>query len=442
MIFVIDYVGLSTYVLGSYLMRFSQFPFPLAKSTPRELELVSHSLMLRCRMVDRLASGIYTWLPFGLRVLKKVERIVRQEMNRIGGAEILMPVLQPKEIWEKSNRWNQYGDELFRLTDRHERDFCLGPTHEEVITSLAKGNLSSYRSLPAFLYQIQVKFRDEIRPRFGVMRSREFIMKDGYSFHSSEGDLREFYSKILDAYKAIFKALEVKFRIVAADSGLIGGKESHEFQIIADSGETEIAYFEEDEELSGYDPKLISPSLMRSLEEKMGTSILTARGIEVGHTFKLGTKYSQQLDLFFRDQNDKDQSVEMGCYGIGIARLPAAVIEQRHDDLGIDWPTALAPFKVALIPIGYHRDVKIREKSNQIFQMLREHDEDILLCDQEATPGEIFSSVDLLGIPYKFILSKSLLDRDLLEIKERKKNSLKEISLDFNQIFQFYKDLN
>ena len=321
---------------------------PTIKDTPQDAEITSHQLMLRSGMIRKVASGIYNWLPLGLKVLKKVEHIVRQQMDNISAYEILMPVLQPKELWETTKRWEKYGPELVRLSDRHDREFCLGPTHEEVITELVKNNLTSYKFLPLTLYQIQTKFRDEIRPRFGVMRGREFLMKDAYSFHQDEECLGKTYQDMKNAYKNIICELGLKYKNVVADSGAIGGTTSEEFHIIAENGEDFLAVSDDSDVAINAEVLLENdqePSSLIDKEHPNGGKIKLTRGIEVGHIFQLGQLYSEKIGFSLQDKNGKQFVPFMGCYGVGISRLVAACIEQCHDQYGICWPKKNCAFR-------------------------------------------------------------------------------------------------
>lgn len=548
-------------------MRLSQFHLATEKEVPADAEVVSHKLMLRAGMIRRLAAGIYVWTPLGLRVLRNVERIVREEMNAAGALELLMPAVQPAELWEESRRWDKYGPELLRITDRHDRRFAFGPTHEEVITELARNEIRSYRQLPVNFYQIQTKFRDEIRPRFGVMRSREFIMKDAYSFHLSEECLRENgYRVMFEAYRRIFDRIGLEYRPVAADSGAIGGNRSHEFHVLADSGEDAIAFssagdyaanVELAEALAPSEPggqpsqalEHVATPNARTIEEvsallevdpagcvktlvvetadgelyavvvrgdhqlneiklgKLGPfregfrfagadtvqkrvsapvgflgpvglnipvivdraaaaladfvcganqkdthyrganwerdasiqevadirnvvagdpspdgggTLEIARGIEVGHVFQLGTEYSESMHAVVLDENGKAQPMFMGCYGIGVTRIVAAAIEQNHDDRGIIWPAAIAPFRIALLPMNLHKSHRVREAANGIYEQLMQAGYDVLYDDRKVRPGVMFAESELIGIPHRIIVGERGLDEGQVEIKSRR----------------------
>lgn len=551
-------------------MRASRYFLATLKEAPADAELISHKLMVRAGLIRRLAGGIYTWMPLGLRVVRKVEAIVREEMNRAGAIELFMPAVQPAELWQESGRWQKYGPELLRLTDRHERDFCIGPTHEEVITDIARREIRSYRQLPVHFFQIQTKFRDEIRPRFGVMRGREFTMKDGYSFHADYADLQREYKNMHEAYTRIFTRLGLKFRAVAADPGAIGGTGSEEFHVLADSGEDAIAYcpqsdyaanvelaealaprtermppgaamkrvntpgatrcqdvaailgiplenmvkaiavvredtqgkqdfvmfllrgdhdlneikarrligdfrFAKDEEIeralggpSGYIGPVSNASFvlyadrtvagmsdfvcganerdyhltgvnwgrdLRELESHFVVdirkvvagdpspdgrgSLQIVRGIEVGHIFQLRTKYSEAMNASFLDQNGKSRPFEMGCYGIGITRIVGAAIEQNHDDRGIVFPDAIAPFQVALVAIGYRKSNSVREASESLYRELSDSGIEVLLDDRDERPGVMFADIELIGIPHRIIVGERSLKEGVVEYQDR-----------------------
>ena len=405
-------------------MKASHLILGTQRENPADAEIISHQLMIRAGLVRQVSSGIYNWLPIGKKVLQKVENIIRKEMNIAGAQEILMPMVQPASLWEESGRIDQYGQELLVFLDRHENKFCLGPTHEEIITDLCKNLLTSYKQLPVTLYQIQTKFRDEIRPRFGVMRSREFLMKDAYSFDLDKESLDQSYSVMKEAYKKIFDSLGLDYRIVKADSGAIGGSDSEEFHVLADSGEDLLAFSDKSEyainaelltELQdGQDPY--------SLEGKPspdGKGLLKLKkGIEVGHIFKLGRKYSEILNLRIQGENN-DIHPEMGCYGIGASRIVAAAIEQNHDEKGIIWPKALAPFEVALVEVNPKKKDEIKEKSSEIYNLLKENDIDVLWDDREKRPGVKFTDMEVTGIPLTIIIGERTLETGEIEIKKR-----------------------
>ncbi len=546
-------------------MRISRFPLCTVKETPADAEVVSHQLMLRAGLIRKLAAGVYSWLPLGLRVLRRVEAVVREEMNRAGALELLMPAVQPAELWQESGRWQQYGPELLRIKDRHDRDFCFGPTHEEVITDLFRREIKSYKQLPVNFYQIQTKFRDEIRPRFGVMRAREFLMKDAYSFHVDAASLQETYAVMYDAYTRIFSRLGLKFRAVLADTGSIGGAHSHEFHVLADSGEDAIAFstgsdyaanvemaealapvgerptpaealtrvhtpkiktiaelcaflhipaertvkavvvegedgqpvlllVRGDHEVNAVKaaklPQVKAPLLFASPEAirtafganpgSLGAvgfqgvviadrsvamladfvaganeddwhltgvnfgrdcpeplvadirnvvagdpspdgqgSLDIARGIEVGHVFQLGRKYSAALNATVLGEDGQPLIVAMGCYGIGVSRVVAAAIEQNHDERGIIWPAAMAPFQVAVLPIGAGRSVAVREAAETLYQELQIAGVEALLDDRDARPGVMFADMELIGIPHRLVISERHLAAGQVEYRGR-----------------------
>ncbi|MEX1196303.1 MAG: proline--tRNA ligase [Pseudohongiellaceae bacterium] len=553
-------------------MRSSQYLIATVKETPADAEVVSHQLMLRAGLIRKLASGLYTWLPAGLRVLQKVQAIVREEMNRAGAMEVSMPVVQPSDLWLESGRWDQMGPELLRIRDRHDRDFCLGPTHEEVITDLIRNELASYKQLPANFYQIQTKFRDERRPRFGIMRAREFLMKDAYSFHLSDESLQQTYEQMYQTYSRIFSRLGLDFRAVLADTGNIGGSTSHEFHVLADSGEDAIVFSssgdyaanmelasgqlpeqgQDDEErpvqevatgeartiedvsarldcpperlvktlivqgAGGEDgpalvallirgdqeinpvkigklPQVAEPMTLASDEEvrqavgcptgclgplslKMpviadhsvtglknfvcganrdGHHLVDAnwerdahydevadlrnvregdlapdgkgtlsikRGIEVGHIFQLGRKYSEAMNASVLDENGRSVHMTMGCYGIGVSRIVAAAIEQNHDERGIIWPEAIAPFQVALIPLGAHKSEAVAEKSEALYRELQEAGYEVLMDDRDkkTSPGVKFADMELMGIPHRLVVSDRGLGEGTIEYRGRR----------------------
>jgi prolyl-tRNA synthetase len=571
-------------------MRATQFLIATVKETPTDAVVISHQLMLRAGMIRKLASGLYTWLPLGLRTLRKVEGIVREEMNKADGLEVLMPAVQPAELWQETGRWFQYGDELLRVKDRHGRDFCVGPTHEEVITDLARNELSSYKQLPITFYQVQTKFRDETRPRFGVMRSREFIMKDAYSFHADQESLDVTYDKMHGAYTNIFNRFGLNFRPVDADTGSIGGAKSHEFHVLAESGEDDIAFSDSSDfaanvelaealapagerpapsaELTIIDTpdthsiedvcKLLSVEATNVIKtlivlgaqteaqikaeeaaplvalvvrgdhdlneikaEKLaqvaeplvfasdaqirdvvgagtgslgpiglidkGVNVIVdraaahcadfvcgantddkhmtganwerdaaiteiadlrnvvagdpspcgqgnieiKRGIEVGHIFQLGTKYSEALKASVLDQNGKDRTMTMGCYGIGISRVVAAAIEQNNDENGIIWPDAIAPFTLGIVPMGAHKSEAVREKSEALYNELKGLGIDVFFDDRDkkTSPGVKFADMELMGIPHRIVISDRGLDAGTIEYKNRREADKQEIAV-------------
>jgi prolyl-tRNA synthetase len=565
-------------------MRFTKLLIPTLREVPADAEIISHQLMLRAGLIRKLAAGIYTWLPVGLRVLRKVENIVREEMNRAGAQEVLMSGVLPAELWQESLRWDQYGPELLRLKDRHERDFCLGPTHEEAITDLIRREVRSYKQLPANFYQIQMKFRDEIRPRFGVMRAREFLMKDAYSFHLTQESLVETYEQMHETYSRIFSRLGLRFRAVLADTGNIGGSGSHEFHVLADTGEDRIAYSDAgsyaanlemaealapaggrpapaasmgvvntpdvhtidqlsdfldvpatqtvktlivdaaeggvvalvlrgDHELNAVKAAKLdgvaSPLRMadaavirqhvgcevgsigpvglkcpvlvdraaaalsdfvcganedgkhltgvnwgRDCHEPLvvdirnvvegdpspdgnGTLKIT-RGIEVGHIFQLGTKYSKSMKATCLDEKGKAVEMLMGCYGIGVSRLVAAAIEQNHDERGIIWPEAIAPFSVALVPVSMHKSERLRLAVDELYGKLCSAGVDVLFDDRQDRLGVMLNDIELLGIPHRLVLSDRGLDAGTVEYQGRRDAAKQDLPL--ASIVEFLRD--
>ena len=561
-------------------MRASRYLIATQKETPADAEIISHQMMLRAGMIRKLASGLYSWLPMGLRVLRKVERIVREEMDKSGAQEVLMPAVQPAELWQESGRWEQYGGELLRMNDRHGRDFCFGPTHEEVITDLIRNELKSYKELPANFYQIQTKFRDERRPRFGVMRAREFIMKDAYSFHVNAESLNDTYQVMHRTYCAIFDRLGLDYRPVEADSGAIGGSASHEFHVLASSGEDAIVFSTDsdyaaniekaeavapagdrsspseemaevatpeqrtieavatflnvdasrcaktllvkaEEDDNGHSglialilrgdhtlneikaenlPDVAEPLTMATDEEieqvvgcKAGSigpvnlpvpvivdrsaahmvdfvcgankeghhligvnwerdvalsrvedlrdvvegdpspdgkgTLEIRRGIEVGHIFKLGNKYSKAMNATVLDENGKSATLEMGCYGIGVSRIVASSIEQNHDDKGIIWPDAIAPFEVAIVTLNGHKSPSVMAAGEKLYEQLRQAGFDVLLDDRNERPGVKFADMELIGIPHRFVVSERGLTAETLEYKGRRDEDKQDIPL-------------
>ena len=563
-------------------MRTSRFPLQTVKETPADAEIASHRLMLRAGMIRKLAAGLYTWLPLGLRVLRKVERIVREEMDRAGALEVSMPAVQPAELWQESGRWEQYGPELLRIKDRHQREFCFGPTHEEIITDLARNELKSYKQLPVNYYQIQTKFRDEVRPRFGVMRAREFLMKDAYSFHLSQDSLAATYNVMYDTYSRIFRRCGLDFRAVQADTGAIGGNASHEFHVLAASGEDAIAFstasdYAANVELAeavapapapapaAEDARLVDTPEARTIADlvqgfgqpiertiktlvvaaadpqtgeaqglvallvrgdhelntvkaeklpgvlaplRMATEdeiraavgagpgslgprdlplpciadraaavaadfsaganidgkhwfglnwgrdlplpevadlrnvvegdaspdgaghITIARGIEVGHIFQLGTKYAEAMQAKVLDEAGRAVTMTMGCYGIGVSRVVAAAIEQHHDDRGILWPAAIAPFEVALLPMKYAKSFRVREVVADLYERLRAVGLEVLLDDRDVRPGFMFADMELIGIPHRVVVGDKHLDDGRVEYQGRGDAEMQLIGLD------------
>lgn len=559
-------------------MRTSRYLVSTLRETPSDAEIVSHQLMLRAGMIRKLASGLYTWLPTGLKVLKKVENIVREEMNRAGAVETLMPMVQPADLWQETGRWDDMGPELLRIQDRHNRDFVLGPTHEEVITDIVRNEIKSYKQLPLNLYQIQTKFRDEVRPRFGVMRSREFLMKDAYSFHLDQATMDQTYADMHAAYCRVLERMGLEFRPVLADTGAIGGALSHEFQVLADTGEDAVVFstgsdyaaniekaealaqgergsatqemtlvdtpnaktidqlveqfelaiektvktlivkaseecdaplvalmvrgdhelnevkaeklpqvatpltFASEEEIRaaiGAGPGSLGPidlKLPLIIDRSVATlndfgaganiddkhyfginwerdvalpevadlrnvvegdpspcgqgTLKIARGIEVGHIFQLGTKYSESMKATVLDENGKAQPLVMGCYGIGVSRIVAAAIEQNHDDRGIIWPAAIAPFQVVIVPMNMHKSHRVQEAAEKLYADLQAAGVDVLFDDRKERPGVMFADAELMGIPYSVVIGERGIDAGAFEIKSRNDGSKEEVAID------------
>jgi prolyl-tRNA synthetase len=414
------------------IVYFSKLFVPTVKEDPSDAELISHKLMVRSGMIKKTAAGIYSWLPIGLKVLKKVEEIVRKNLNNFDAEEILMPMVQPAELWKESGRYGEYGKELLKFDDRSNRGFVLGPTHEEIICEIFRSHPKSYKDLPVNLYQIQTKFRDEIRPRFGVMRSREFLMKDAYSFDIDEKGLVKSYGKMKDAYISIFDEIGLDYRIVKADSGNIGGDVSEEFHILADSGEDLIAVsdssdFAANVEVLNYDK---DPSELEGKKSPDGKGKLKIkRGIEVGHIFQLGQKYSQAMNVGVKDMNGNSIHPFMGCYGIGVSRIVAAAIEQNHDDRGIQWPDKITPFGVNIICLDPESD-EIMKVCSEIYSILQKSGFDPLLDDRDIRAGIKFKEHELLGIPYSIIIGPNNFKNTKLEFGIRAQNEKIDMKLD------------
>ena len=409
-------------------MRSSLYFYPTLKEIPQEAQIASHRLMLRSGMLTQVTSGIYSWLPLGLQVLKKIAQIVREEQDRAGSLEVLMPTIQPAELWERSGRYHDYGKEMLRIKDRHERDMLYGPTAEEVITDIFARFIKSYRDLPKRFYNIQWKFRDEIRPRFGVMRGREFLMKDNYSFDLTLEGAKASYQAMLEAYVRTFARMNLTAIPVRASSGAIGGNLSHEFQIIAETGESEIFY---DPEYENLDVNTLSLERLHNPEncpvplEKLKT----ARGIEVGHVFYFGTKYSIPLGAYVMGPDGKQVPVEMGSYGIGISRLVAAIIEAHHDDKGIIWPESVAPFKVGLLNLNL-KDAACTKACDEFYQKLRQANVEVLYDDRDIRTGAKFADMDLIGLPWQIIISPRSIAAGQCEVKNRRTGEKIDLSLE------------
>ena len=417
---------------------------PTLKDAPQDAEVISHQLMLRAGMIRKVASGIYTWLPLGLKVLRKIEDIVREEMNLTGAQEVLMPMVQPKELWEETKRWDKMGPELLRIKDRHERDFCLGPTHEEVITDVIRNNLRSYKELPLNVYQIQTKFRDEIRPRYGVMRGREFLMKDSYSFDIDEISLNASYLSMREAYKRIIERIGLEYKIVKADSGAIGGDTSEEFHVLAENGEDTIAISNESEFAINSELLLKDNEDISSLEGKPSPdgkgTIQIKKGIEVGHIFQLGEVYTDIMKANVLTKDGKAQNLFMGCYGIGVSRLVAASIEQNNDDKGIIWPENIAPYEVNIIAIGYDKESKIKQASLDLYWELSLMGYEVLIDDRKDGYGTKMKDAELIGVPINVIIGKKFLESQEIELKHRDGQSSTNNISDIKTIFEHYKD--
>ncbi len=410
-------------------MKASKYPLFTQKNDPSEAEIISHKLMIKAGLVRQQSSGQYSFLPVGFRVLKKIEDIIRQEMNKIGAAEIIMPSIQPSELWQESGRWNNYGPELLRLKDRHDRDYCVGPTFEEVITDLIRKDLNSYKQLPMNLYQISSKFRDEIRPRFGVMRAREFLMKDAYSFHLEKGCLDEWYEIYKNAYHNIFKRLHLEYTMVDADSGNIGGSKSNEFHVIANTGEDDLLI---DKSGVGINFEIAQKKYKTdNIDEIIKVHELThKKGIEVGHIFKLGDKYSSAMNLSIPDSENNLRSLQMGCYGIGVSRIIAAAIEQNHDSNGIIWPKSISPFDAVIIEIDGNKNDAIRQYSSTLYENLMNKGHDIILDDRDAKLGNKLNDWELIGIPNFIIVGKSESNQNNVTFKRRGESDKSALSMD------------
>jgi len=418
-------------------MRLSQYFLPLLKETPNDAQIVSHRLMLRAGMIRQLQSGIYNWLPLGLRVLKKIESIIRDEMDKAGALELLMPTIQPAELWHESGRYEAYGKEMLRMKDRHEREVVFGPTAEEVVGDIFRKNIKSYKDLPKNLYNIQWKFRDEIRPRFGVMRGREFLMKDAYSFDMDFESAKKSYDSMYKSYLKIFKRMGLKVIPVQADTGPIGGNLSHEFQVLAQTGESEIYYEKELETLLLQDEIDIEKlqkyyAAADEKHEQQETKIPPhklnkTRGIEVGHVFYFGTKYSKAMNIAVKNNKGEDVFPEMGSYGIGVSRLVGAVIEANHDEAGIIWPESIAPFKVGIINLKTN-DENSTKMCDGFYGKLQEKNIEVLYDDREESTGAKFAAQDLIGTPYQIIIGPRGAAAGKLELKNRRTGERVELS--------------
>ncbi len=417
-------------------MKFSKFFSPTLKDIPADAEIISHQLMIRAGMIKQSSAGIYSWLPMGLRVLKKIEKIVREEQNKAGAIELLMPTIQSSDLWIKSGRYNDYGKEMLRIKDRSGREMLYGPTNEELITDIFQSYISSYKDLPKNLYHIQWKFRDEVRPRFGVMRGREFLMKDNYSFDLTEEDSKISYNKMFTAYIKTFLRMGLTPIALRAETGPIGGNLSHEFQVLANTGESTLYY---DRALETVDPKKIDPDKLQSYyaavdnihdqkncpisEEKLKVS----KGIEVGHIFYFGTKYSEKLGAYVQNNKGQKIPVHMGSYGIGVSRLVGAIIEAFHDEKGIKWPAEVAPFTISIVNLMIDDD-DCNKESERIYKELLKQSIDVLYDDRDCSIGKKLSDNELIGIPFQVIIGKRDLKNNLVEFKNRLTDSSQKIS--------------
>lgn len=424
-------------------MRLSKYFIPTIKENPSEAKIVSHRLMLRAGMIRQSSAGIYIWLPTGLRVMNKIADIVREEQNRAGAIELLMPTIQPAELWQESGRYDAYGKEMLRITDRHDREMLFGPTNEEMITDLFKNNVKSYKDLPLSLYHIQWKFRDEVRPRFGIMRGREFLMKDNYSFDLDFEAAKDSYNKMYVAYLRTFARLGLVAIPVRADAGAIGGDLSHEFQILADTGESTLYY---DKEIENFELASLTGDIDETTVNKLQSyyameeekhdpdncpvapeNLKTAKGIEVGHIFYFGKKYSESMGAKVTGPDGKEVSVEMGSYGIGVSRLVAALIEANHDDNGIIWPEAVAPYKVGLINLRF-KDEACTKACDELYQKMHDENIEVLYDDRDAGAGAKFADMDLIGLPWQVVVGPRGLEKGLYELKNRRTGEREELT--------------
>ena len=417
-------------------MKLSDYFLKSRKDIPSDATLISHKLMIKSSMIKQTTSGIYSWLPLGLKTLKKIEDIVRKFHNLYGCQELLMPTIQSSNIWKKSERYNDYGPEMLKFYDRNKKELLYGPTNEELITEIFKEYIKSYKDLPKTLYQIQWKFRDEIRPRYGVMRCREVLMKDNYSFDLTKKDAEKSYDNMFKCYLEIFKEIGIKVIPVKADPGAIGGDLSHEFHLISDSGDTNILY---DKKLGDIDKIDIvnSFNLLRNLysvtddeyekKQDLGENkLIKTKGIEIGHIFYFGTKYSEKLGAYVLDEKGEKNNIEMGSYGIGISRLVAAVIESSHDDKGIIWPKSISPFDIGLINLNI-KNKDLTKASDDIYDYLKKNNIDVLYDNSSERPGEKFANMDLIGLPFQIILGEKSLKEKCFELKNRKTNKIIKI---------------
>jgi prolyl-tRNA synthetase len=431
-------------------MRLSRYFLPLLKETPSEAQIVSHRLMLRAGMLRQEAAGIYAWLPLGFRVLQKIEQIVREEMNRAGAIEMLMPTLQPSELWKETGRYDAYGPEMLRIKDRHEREMLYGPTNEDMITEIFRAYVKSYKALPMHLYHVQWKFRDEVRPRFGVMRGREFLMKDAYSFDIDEAGARRSYNKMYVAYLRTFSRMGLKTIPMRAETGPIGGDLSHEFIVLAETGESQVYCHKDliDMPVPGADVDFdsdLSPIVQQRTDLYAATSDVhdeerfekevpedkrvVARGIEVGQVFYFGTKYSVPMKALVTGPDGKDVPIHGGSYGVGVSRLVGAIIEACHDDAGIVWPEPVAPFDIALINLK-SGDAKTDAACEDLYSKLTKAGRDVLYDDRDERPGAKFASADLIGLPWQLVIGPRGLEKGMVEVKNRATGAKEELSMD------------
>ena len=416
-------------------MKYSNFFIPTLKDAPTEAEIISHKLMIRAGMIKQSSAGIYSWLPLGLIVLKKIEQIVREEQNKAGAIELLMPTIQSSDLWIKSGRYDDYGKEMLRITDRSGREMLYGPTNEELITDIFQSQINSYKDLPKNLYHIQWKFRDEVRPRFGVMRGREFLMKDNYSFDLTEEDAKQSYDNMFKAYIKTFIRMGLTPISLRAETGPIGGNLSHEFQILANTGESTLYY---DQKLEKLNPEKIDPNELQSIyaavddqhDEKNcpipSNELKVSKGIEVGHIFYFGTKYSKKLNAYVQDKSGKNSPVHMGSYGIGVSRLVGAIIEAYHDEKGIKWPLSVAPFKISIINL-MPDDQDCATKAMEYYTYFMNNQTNVILDDRVCSIGKKLSDNELIGIPFQVIIGKRDLKEGVVEFKDRQKNTSKKI---------------
>ena len=427
-------------------MRLSHYFLKPRKDAPSDATLISHKLMIKSSMIKQTTSGIYAWLPLGLKVLKKIEDIIRKFHNLYGCQELLMPTIQSSSIWKKSERYNDYGPEMLKFRDRNKKELLYGPTNEELITEIFKEYINSYKDLPKNLYQIQWKFRDEIRPRYGVMRCREFLMKDNYSFDISKNDAEKSYDNMFKCYLEIFNEIGINVIPVKADSGAMGGDLSHEFHLISKSGDTDIYYDKSIGNINGLNTKN-SFKLLRNLysvtkdeykkkQDLDASKLIKTKGIEIGHIFYFGTKYSDKLDAYVLNEKGQKINVEMGSYGIGISRLVAAIIESSHDEKGIIWPKNISPFNVGLINLN-NKNKELIRIADKLYDYLKKNNIDVLYDDTNERPGEKFANIDLIGVPSQIILGENSLKENSVEIKNRKTKKIIKIKIkNMNEIIK------